>query len=151
MHFWGDEWFEKNGKDFADAVEYADKHLRVYGRMNVYVKEKYGTLRVQGYLSWDGMLHSLIYPGHPYIRFPQALYFLDRNLFFYIFKFTGFRYTVRAFQRAITNYTFQKLCKKYPHMINEIMDDICHYDSVKPGIFGNMDGKEIRAMNWRSL
>ena len=28
MHYWGDEWFKKNGKDLYEAIDWIEKKLR---------------------------------------------------------------------------------------------------------------------------
>ena len=45
MHYWGDNWFKKNGKDLNAAIEFIASNLHHYGRMQTSSKEKYGTVR----------------------------------------------------------------------------------------------------------
>ena len=41
MHYWGDEWFKKNGNDLYDAIDFIEKYLHKH-HIGVCGKEKYG-------------------------------------------------------------------------------------------------------------
>ena len=48
------------------------------------------------------------------------------------------------------NYAIQKMCKKYPHIIDELVSDLDGYRMVKPGLFGPIDGTVINKKYWRT-
>lgn len=149
MHIWGDEWFEKHGEDFYTASEYIHKMLMIYGRISIMnFKEKYGTLRTQGYYEWDGTLHMLLYPGYSYIQCGRILSFLDTRLFANLMKFSGLLYILRYLQRKWINYVFQKILKKYPQLILELVADTDVYPHIRPGFFGPVDGELIHRLVW---
>jgi hypothetical protein len=43
------------------------------------------------------------------------------------------------------------MCKKYPHIIDEIVSDLDGYKMVKPGIFGKVSGEAIHNKYWRTI
>ena len=69
MHYWNDEWFEKNGKDLYEAIDWVEKELRK-NRIRVCGKEKYGTYRDEYLCWWDGSLTQLLYGPNKYLRPP---------------------------------------------------------------------------------
>ena len=69
MHYWGDEWFEKNGKDLYEAIDWIEKKLRK-NRIRVCGKEKYGTYRDEYLCWWDGSLSQLLFGPNKYLRPP---------------------------------------------------------------------------------
>ena len=65
----------------CDAAAYfIHRYLVRYGRISVtQSKEKYGTVRVYCMLGYWGF-HSLLNPGHVYVRWPKWLYALDLKI-----------------------------------------------------------------------
>jgi hypothetical protein len=62
MHFWGDEWFKKNGDDLCNAIDFIEKYLRKH-RIGICGKEKYGCYRDDFLNFWDGGLYTILF-GH---------------------------------------------------------------------------------------
>ena len=42
MHYWGDDWFENNGKDLYAAIDFVENYLRKH-HIGICGKEKYGS------------------------------------------------------------------------------------------------------------
>jgi len=150
MHHWGDSWFEENGDDLHTAINYCVRMWRKYGRIGAHGKEKYGTFRDQLYW-WDGGVHGLLYPGYVRIVRPFLYFKLDRYLFKPLLKYTGLRNLIWFYQKNLYNYTIQKMCKKYPNIVDELVIDLDGYKIVKPGIFGKIDGEKIHKKYWKSI
>lgn len=144
MHYWGDEWFEKNGGDLNAAINYCIDTWRKYGRIGTHGKEKYGTFRDQLQGLWDGGLHELIWPGYVRIVSPFIYWKLDRYFIKPITKYTGLQWLFRRYQKWVYNYAIQKMCKKYPNIIDELVNDLDGYEMVN----GAVDGKEIHKKYW---
>jgi len=60
MHCWGDEWFQKNGNDLNNAIDFIEKNLHKYG-IGVCGKEKYGTYRDEYLHFWSGGLYEILF------------------------------------------------------------------------------------------
>lgn len=149
MHCWGDDWFKEHGHKLEEAISYCTKTWRTYGRICTNSKEKYGTFRDCAhpyYAHWA--IHELLKPGYVYYRWNRKIGKLDVKLG-KIFRFFRIDVIVRAWQRIVYNYAIQKMCKKYPEIIDEIVSDLDLYYWVKPGIFGSVDGKEIHDKYWK--
>jgi hypothetical protein len=43
------------------------------------------------------------------------------------------------------------MCKKHPHIIDEIVSSLDGYEFVKPGIFGKVDGQTIHDKYWITI
>lgn len=146
MHYWGDDWFEKNGNDLNNAI-YSIMNIWVkYGRIGTHGKEKYGTFRDHTYF-WDGGLHSLLYPGYVWIPSPFLYWKIDPVIKF-ITKWTGIYSVGLKYQKFIYNYAIQRECKKYPNIVDELIKDLDYPEFIKPGLFGNIDGMSIRNKYW---
>lgn len=146
MHEWGDEWFQKNGTDLNDAIDYCCRVWRKYGRIAAHGKEKYGAFRDQLMGMWDGGLHSLIWPGYVRIVSPFLYWKLDKYLIKPFTKYTGLQWLGVWYQKQVYNYAIQKMCKKYPNLVDELVSDLDGYEMVK----GKVDGKTIHEKYWRT-
>ena len=60
MHYWGDDWFQKNGKDLYDAIDFIEDNLHKYG-IGVCGKEKWGCYRDDFLRLWDGGLYTILF------------------------------------------------------------------------------------------
>lgn len=60
MHHWGDEWFEKNGRDLDSAIWFIMSFWQRYGRIGTHGKEKYGC--------YDGETKVLTSNGWKYFK-----------------------------------------------------------------------------------
>lgn len=49
------------------------------------------------------------------------------------------------------NKTFQLACQKWPYLTDELISDIDHYDLIKPGKYGEIDGKKIHDKYWKVI
>jgi len=150
MHEWGDEWFVENGKNFNKAIYWCMKIWYTYGRIGTHGKEKFGTFRDNIYM-WDGGLHTLLYPGYVRIVNPFLYFKLDKYVIKPFTRFTGLHKLGLKYQALVYNYAIQKVCKKYPYMIDEFISCLDGYEMVKPGIFGNVDGIKIHEKYWKTL
>jgi len=149
-HNWNDDWLY--WKDLNLAISRIQKICRTYGRINMGGKEKYGTFRDEFRELWDGTLHSLIYPGYVYIQYKRtSLYFnFDYPVVSKISTVIGLKFIFQRYQRAVYNYAIQSTVSRYPHLKDELVEDLDGYFMVTPGIFGPLDGKEIRSRVWTS-
>lgn len=148
MHEWGDKWFEKNGGDLNSAINYCTRFWRKWGRIGSHGKEKYGTFRDHPYF-WNSGLNGLIWPGYVRVVNKFITWKLDRYIIEPIVKFTSLNKLVWWYQSQIYNYAIQKMCKKYPNIIDELVSDLEGYKCVKPGIFGNIDGIIMHKKYWK--
>lgn len=111
MHDWGDEDFDWKGLN--DCVDIIYRISR-YGFFSGQIKEKYGSLRWYahfGHLS----LHTLVYPGHMYSRFPNWLWKLDIH---YIGPFLRFFFEKPFvfWQKMVYNHAYQVCLKHHPNL-----------------------------------
>lgn len=149
MHSWGDGW--PYWHDLNTAILRIQIICRRYGRINMLGKEKYGTFRDEYRGEWDGTLHSLLYPGHYFIRYKNQKFYhtIDYPIIRRLSTFSGIKYLVNLYQAAVYNYAIQSTIKRYPHLEEELVSDIDAYYLVRPGIFGQVDGQAIHRIYWR--
>jgi len=144
-HMWDDEWDLKHGNNLNSAIRYIMDTWKTYGRIGSHGKEKYGTFRDHVYF-WDGGIHTLIWPGYVSIQ-NRFLYFkIDWYVIQPFTKYTGLHRLGLWYQKQVYNYAIQKMCKKYPEIIDELVSCLDGVELVTPGIFGNVCGK---TKNWR--
>jgi len=148
MHCWGDEWFIKNGNNLDYAISYCIRFWRKWGRIGSHGKEKYGTFRDHIYF-WNCTIEGLIYPGYVRIMWPWFYWNIDCKIITPIVKFIRLNKLVWWYQAQIYNYAIQKMCKKYPNIIDELVSHLDAYKCVKPGIFGKIDGTVINKKYWK--
>lgn len=147
-HDWSDKNFDWKGLN--DAIDYCMNFWKKYGRIGSHCKEKYGTFRDHIYM-WDGGLHSLLYPGYVRIVNDFIYWKLDKYIIKPFTKYTGLHKLGLWYQSKVYNYAVQKMCKKYPHITDEIVSDLDGYKMIKPGIFGKVCGKTIHNKYWIRL
>lgn len=147
-HMWGDDWFKEYGKDLGKAIRYCMDTWRRLGRIGTHGKEKYGTFRdhVYFYRGWWA-IHELVKPGHVGYRWPRWIMHVDLFLG-RVVRFLRLYKPIQWYQAQVYNYAVQKVCKKYPKIVDEIVSDLDGYELIKPGIFGNIDGKKIHDKYW---
>lgn len=164
MHYWGDEWFEKNGNDLYEAINFIEKNLRKH-QIGVCGKEKYGTYRDQFLNFWSGGLYDLLFGHRCYIgtfrKYPKWIgaiidsihrfiyYKLDYHVICPINRKLGLEKLVHDYQAKMYNKTFQLACKKWPNVITELIVDIDGYEMIKPCRWGNVDGTSIHNKYWK--
>lgn len=150
MHYWGDDWFKKNGRDLDQAINFIIRNLKTYGRIGSRGKEKFGCFR-DHVTFWDGTIHGLIYPEYYYIKYPFLYFKFDRYITKPIVRFTGLGSLFFLYQKFVYNAVIQIACKKWPHLIDELVSDLEHYKLIKPGLFGNICGVTIHNKYWRKV
>lgn len=60
MHYCDYDWFENNGKDLYDAIDFVEHFLRKH-HIGVCGKEKYGTYRDEFLRFWDGGIYQILF------------------------------------------------------------------------------------------
>lgn len=150
-HEWGDEWFEKHGSDLNEAIYYCMRFWKRWGRIGTHGKEKYGTFRdhIYFYRGWWA-IHELTHPGYVSYWGPKWFYPIDLFLG-RVVRFLKLYKPIQWYQSHIYNYAIQKMCKKYPNIIDELVADLDGYEMVKPGIFGPVDGVTIHKKYWEEI
>lgn len=148
MHEWGDEWFEKHGQNFNQAINWFWKFTKRWGRIKLYNKEKYGTHRTDLLQFWDGGLHYFFCKSYVRICYPFLYWKIDPIIKF-ITKWLGIQWLFLHYQFFIWNLGVQIIGKKYPEFIDEFVMDMSATDKIKPGIFGKIDGEKIRSKYWK--
>lgn len=123
-HLWGDEEFDWKALD--EASYYLQDKCRQWGRVGIWTKEKYGTLRVSTTcafaLEYD-FLHSLIYPGHARIHWPRWVRcYIDWPVGKAL-RWLGIIKLVHKYQVWVLKHFWQKAAKKWPHIASEILDE----------------------------
>ncbi len=121
-----------------------------WGRIGSHGKEKYGTFRDHTYF-FRGGIHDLIWPGYVGIQNKFLYWKIDQYIIRPFFKRTGLLKLVWWYQEQIYNYAVQKMCKKYPNIVDELVADLDGYKFIKPGIFGYVDGKAIHHKYWTTV
>lgn len=150
MHEWGDEWFKQNGSDLNDAINYCIKFWKKYARIGSHGKEKWGIFEDYTYF-WDGRIHTLLYPGCVWIKYRWLYFVFDKKITIPFVLYTGIYKLVLSWQRFIYNYAIQRMCKKYPNIVDELVMDLSRYEYIKPSIFGKVDGTKIHNKYWRTI
>lgn len=150
MHTWGDDWFRKHGTDLSNAIYECMKFWSRWGRLGSHGKEKYGTFRDHVYF-WHGGLHSLVWPGYVWIQNRFIAYWLDRYMVKPFTRLTGLHWIGLRYQYMIYNWGIQKVCRKYPAIVDELVQSIDYPELIRPGLFGRVDGKKIQSKYWREI
>jgi hypothetical protein len=146
MHLWGDEDFDWDALNIS--IGYIMKFWKKWGRIGSHGKEKYGSFRDSPYF-FDGTIHSLIYPAYVCRQLPKWFSFhIDYKIIKPIMDFLRITKLVNWYQSIVYNYAIQKMCAKYPHIIDELVAHLDGYTMVKRGIFGNVCGTEIHNKYW---
>jgi hypothetical protein len=148
-HDWSDETFDWG--NLNKAIHFVTDICRKYGRLGMHSKEKYGTFRDHVY-AYDGTVHSLIWPAYVYSQWKSKLaYKLDNQVFRRISNYSGLTWLILRWQRCVYNFAIQTVCRRYPHLIDELTVMLDHYAWVTPGILGKIDGTAIHNKHWTRL
>lgn len=144
-HHWGDDW--QHWDELGQAIRCVINAQWKMGRIAHWSsKEKYGTFRDYATF-WDGSLHGALWPGYRTIK-NRFIYWKLDIIIKPLTKWTGMRWLVCSYQKAVYNYTFQKACKKFPNVIDELVSDAAFPEFIKPGLFGSIDGQKIHDKYW---
>lgn len=142
MHYWGDEWFQQNGEDLNKAISEINKGMR-----EIHVlclgKEKYGCLRTDFFNLWTGSWKEWKNIYNQSTCFDRFMTKLNRII--------GLTWIIREWQIKEINKLFQTVCKKYPHLVDELISDTDCYMYIKPGKYGDIDGEAIHNKYWKRL
>ncbi len=147
-HIWGDETFDWSALN--ESIYYCMDFWKKWGRIGSHGKEKYGSFRHHTYF-WDGGIWSLFWPGYVSIKpgFWSFIYFkVDRYFTRKFTHYTGLHRLGIWYQAQIYNYALQTMCKKFPHITDELISDSDVPQFIKPGIFGKVDGQKIHDKYW---
>ena len=156
MHEWGDEWFQQYGNDLHFAICELDNGLRDL-HICVCGKEKYGCYRTDGFSLWNGSWRNWIGDyNYSYPTNPIGHAFWKVYCYFDIFiqqwnNWLGITKLVSVWQKKQINKLFQKVCKKYPDIIDELIQDTDCYMYIKPGKYGDVDGEKIFHKYWKRI
>lgn len=127
-HIWGDIDFDWNALHQAES--YLSRRCRQFGRIGLWTKEKYGTLRVDtmcAFVSQFDFIHSLVKPGHAYYRWPKWFRkYVDWPLGHVMDKI-GIVWLIRKYQQMVLKYFWKRAAKKWPHIADEILDEYDFY------------------------
>ena len=129
MHYWGDEWFQKNGKDLYDAIDFIEDNLHKYG-IGVCGKEKWGCYRDDFLRLWDGGLYTILFGYRCYIgtrklsKYPKLKNIIDKLHHFIYFTLDN------GTPKSIPNESLDQITEKYK---NRKWKGLCYY-SEKIGL-----------------
>jgi len=117
MHYWGDKGVDWDG--INDAAAYIGLGLRKW-RVNItQYKEKYGTVRVYGYLGLTSF-HQLTHPGYVFNQWPEWLWKLQ---FTWLARkvIQGLNFLVYPLHKRLYRRYYRKAVEKWPHLREEIL------------------------------
>ncbi len=160
MHYWGDEWFQKNGDDFYEAIRILEERMKKWGHVHVCGKEKYGTYRDEYLMFWDGGLYS-----SKIVRIPKWVHIINFRLirgkktkYGYLWyglcdftRWIGLKKLVNKWQANGVNKAFQITLKEYPQFLYELVSNVDCYMCIKPCKWGDVDGEKIHNECWKPL
>jgi len=164
MHVWGDEWFQKYGNLFYEAIDKFEYRIRKWARCGVYGKEKYGTYRDDFFRMWDGSWTQILFGYKCFYGAwcERIVYWLDHRII--PIKKTQFGWRkvgiadfnqwigltglVQKWQARQINKAAQITSKEYPEVVDELLMDICFYKCIKPCKWGDIDGQKIHDKYW---
>jgi hypothetical protein len=128
-HDWSEKEFDWVALNDCQLIMY--KYARTIGRVGGDIKEKYGSLRFYVHFS-EFSMQSLFYPGYCYIQFPRWFHFgLEYKFLKYIYKYTGLNCLFLKWQLFWYSYAYNKACKTYPHIVDEILCCADHPELIK--------------------
>ena len=168
MHYWGDDWFKKHGKEFYNAIGALEYRIRKWAFCGVYGKEKYGTYRDEYFRMWDGGLCQILFGYRVTYQnnwFMKLINHIDmylipvkktkwgwirRGLTHLNWKI-GLTKLVHKWQAKQINKAFQITCKEYPDVVDELIVDVDCYELIKPCKWGDVDGTKIHNKYWKTV
>lgn len=123
FHEWGDKDFDWSALN--KACIYLRDRCRQFGRVGIWTKEKYGTLRVSttcAFVTYEP-IHNLIHPGWAVNRWPKWFRtYVDFPLgnLFYKLRITKL---IQWYQVQVLKFFWKRAAKKWPHIAAEILDE----------------------------
>jgi hypothetical protein len=146
------DWSEINfdWKALNECCDFFATNLRRWGRIQISgCKEKYGTMRLEWFM-WNGhysqFIHSMIFPGYLHIRYPKWMYKVDWIITDIAAK-SGISRAVSAYQRLIFNIVTVIAVKKWPHIHDEILDEL-EFDEL---LYSYVKKKIKYECNWTTM
>ncbi len=118
-HFWGDDDFD--WASLNEAITYICETCRVWGRLPVYGKEKWGNGDFYAYW-WGGTVTELVNPvvlGK--IGMPYWLYELDLKYSHRVVKPLGIYRIFVKYQEWVYRRAFRQAIKRWPHIREELL------------------------------
>lgn len=142
MHSWGDKGVDWKG--IGEAASFIAEYCRKYGRLGGPSKEKYGTVRFYASFGWLS-LHTLIYPGYSFSRFPNWLWKLDVG---YIGPTLDklFGRLFIAWQKKVYDRAYQEALRRWPHLRPEILCGADHVEYITGATVA--DGDAVHVVDW---
>lgn len=99
-----------------------------WGRLGGQAKEKYNTVRFYAIFGWLS-LHTLVYPGYVYIKFPKWLRWLDDNLITQLLN--PFERLFIKWQEFVYRKAYKRAIDKYPHIRYNIINSADRSDLLE--------------------
>lgn len=123
-HLWGDEDFDWKALD--EAMDYLYTNCRRYARLGLWIKEKYGTMRVSttcAFFTFDGPIHHIFYPGHAFYRWPKWFRtYIDWPIGSFLDKIKVLK-LLQWYQLKVLKFFWKRAAKKWPQVSEEILDE----------------------------
>jgi len=127
-HLWGDTDMDWKGLD--DARYYLQDNCRRYARLGLWVKEKYGTLRVSttcAYFAEYDFIYHIFYPGYAYYQWPKWFRMYIDWPVGKVMRKIGVVRLLQIYQHWVLKHFWLRAATKWPHIAEEILDE---YDWV---------------------
>lgn len=118
IHYWGDEWFKKNGDDLEAAMRFIQGYCRRWGRLGGYIKETYGTIRFTP--RFHTHIYDLFWPGCGWGSGPIWPRRVDCKYYACVER-NPLRDLIVRLQKRIYRSAYVKAAEKWPHLIGEIL------------------------------
>ena len=129
-HEWGDEWFEKYGRELGAAERYIGRFVKRWSGCRVISKEKYGTIRYEHIFPPYGAFFIRDHWINKCLRLLGKTYYSyevlgeTREGFFYTtWNRTALYYYWSQLGKKVLKIAIHKACKKFPNVKDEILDD----------------------------
>ena len=126
MHSWGDEWFQKNGKDFYKAINEIER-IQHKARIGVYGKEKWGTYRNEYLSFWNGGLYKLLFPSRQFIGTQVFYGFPFRQISHLFYKRYGYGKHEYENETIEKIHEFFKKRANRDNLIHKFLDWLCYF------------------------
>lgn len=169
MHYWGDKWFKEHDGQLNEAINILTYRVRKWAHCGFSTKEKYGSMRTDFVMLWDGGIRQILTPykgwviGHTW--WAKFLWYIDNHLIPYKKTKYGWLWVglanlnwaigltklVHKWQAKRINKAFQVTCKEFPELIDELICDVDCYEIIKPCKWGDVDGTKIHNKYWKTI
>lgn len=157
-HCWGDDWFKEHERSLRRAMTFIQTECAKHKNMQIYCKEKYGTVRWEFVYVWflspyHGLVYQLMRPGYLHIQYCKNktlnkwLNRLDTGLM-KLACLTGYvHYTNKSRLNYFLN-TVERACMHWPEVAPEIVDTLDEdFDHPRIQEIQNKWGRVCRTLN----